>query len=384
MEHSIIFHGSENSLDTDAYVLVDSPMSFKDAKLLCDSFKNINANLLHIEDGVVAWCYKGTVDECNNSILATYTLHEQEYPCPVTRKLERSYALKMMRTVRGLLSYFSRTEHREIVKKALRSSKMDEKIAVLRKIDIQSVKEFEKNSLIEVYKFLAFQLGQTYALLKDDKELFTKNEVSDYYPSLKVYLDRQDADSSDLAAMWDEFVEFIRFSYKNVEKQELICTRFHGRKEVADCKAEIVLPPVVVFDLDGTLMDEVHRSHLREAKLHEEYFMACDLDTPIPHIVKLTHEYHEKGYEVWLMSGRSEICEEKTIASMREHNVYFDKMKLRAKDNFTPDFVLKPAWISKYIGLERVDYVYDDTDAVIAGFRKKGLNVIDVKLLKPE
>lgn len=379
MKYPIIIHGSENSLDTDAYVLVDKEMSLQEAKALCDSYKEVNANLILVKNGVVNWVYKGTVDECNNSILATYHFHDQTFECPIEKSLPRSYSLKMMRTVRGLLSYFSRTDYREEVKKALRSAKMDEKIKVLESIKISSVNDFGKNSLIEVYKFLAFQLGQTYALLKDDVELFTKNGVGVYYPELKIYLDRIESDSEAIEKFWNVFIQFLKESYTNVEKHELICTHFNERKEVSDCKKEIVLPPVVVFDIDGTLMDEKHRSHLRDAKMWEEYFMACDLDTPIEHIVKLTHEYHEKGYEVWLMSGRSDSCEQKTLESMKIHGVYFDKIKLRSKDNFMPDHVLKPAWIGKYIGIERVEVIYDDTDKVIEGFRKKGLFVVDVK-----
>jgi acid phosphatase class B len=105
----------------------------------------------------------------------------------------------------------------------------------------------------------------------------------------------------------------------------------------------------------------------------------CNLDTPIQHVVAITHEYRKNGYEIWLMTGRAESCKDKTIQSMKDHGVEYDFLKMRSKDVFIPDYVLKPAWISKYIGKERVEVIYDDTDNVIEGFRKKGLNVIDVK-----
>jgi hypothetical protein len=82
-DYPIIIHGSENSLDVDAYVLVPQALGFKEAKSLCDSFKQINANLLYVENGQVSWCYKGTIDECNNSILATYSLHHQQFANPI-------------------------------------------------------------------------------------------------------------------------------------------------------------------------------------------------------------------------------------------------------------------------------------------------------------
>lgn len=128
-------------------------------------------------------------------------------------------------------------------------------------------------------------------------------------------------------------------------------------------------------------MDEPHRAEHRERKDWNTYFSLCELDKPLKHIIKLTHMYKEMGYEVWVMSGRVDSILDKTIKSLKEHNVYFDHIKLRGADNRMPDFIIKPAWAKKYIGLERIDFVYDDLDKVIEGFRKYGLNTIDVKEL---
>lgn len=382
--YPIIIHGSENSLDIDAYVLLPQSIEFKEAKKLCDSYSQINANLLVVTDGMVSWCYKGTKDECNNSILATYALHKQNFESPITQKAERGYGLKMLRTVRGLLSYASRTDLRKEVKQSLVSDDLSFRIEILRKIDLNIIKDFEKSSLVETYKFFAFQMGQSLSLLQDNVELFTKNSVAQYYPKLKPYLDRDiDASPADLQDFLTSFADFVSQSYTKVDKHALYCTKFHGVTEVLDCKAEKVLPRVAVFDIDGTLMDETHRKEFRETKQWDKYFELCHLDTPIEHIVDLTKDYKTKGYEVWLMSGRSESVMEKTLESMKKHGVMFDKIKLRGEGNFIPDYVIKPAWISKYIGLERVEIVFEDTDKVIEGFRKKGLNVIDVKTYTP-
>lgn len=376
--YPIIIHGSENSLDVDAYVVIPNILEFKEAKALCDSFKDINANLLYIKNGQVAWCYKGTIDECNNSILSTYALHKQKFENPITEPMARQYGLKMVRTIRGLLSYNSRTELREEIKKSLTSSSLDLKIQTMKLVNFNKVEDFQKTSKVEAYKFLAFQMGQCLALIEDNVELFTKNSVAKYYPQLAKYVNREESDAQDLQNFYEKFIFFIEKSYKKVEKHELYATHFHGLTEVIDCKKEKTLPKVVIFDIDGTLMDETHRAHLRQEGKWDEYFDMCHLDTPIEKIVQLTHAYHDKGYEVWLLSGRSISCEEKTLTSLKEHSVYFDQIKLRGKDVMIPDYVLKPAWVSKYIGLERVEVVYDDTPSVIEGFRKKGLNVIDV------
>ncbi len=378
MDYPFIVHGSENSLDRDVYIIINEPLPLKEAKNLCSSFKDINANLITIKDGMVNWTYKGTIDECNNSILATYHLHKQEHPCPSLHQAERSYALKMLRTIRGLLSHTSRTQYREVVKSALPSADLTLKINTLKSINLNQIENFEKNSNTEVYKFFAFQLGQTLALLEENKELFTKNEVAKNYPELSDYLARIEKSPQDLQKFFQRFISFLEKSYNPVDEQPIFWTNFHGKKEVFDAKKETVLPPVVIFDIDGTLLNEEHRAIYRDTKDWNTYFSLCGLDTPFQHIIDLTHEYKRKGYEVWVMSGRPVSCQTDTLQSFEKHNVYYDKIKLRGEGNFIPDYVIKPAWARKHIGLERIEAVYDDTPKVIEAFRKKGLNVIDV------
>lgn len=382
--YPIIYHGSENSLDTDAYIIIPQPLSAAQSKALCESYTEINANLICVKDGCVVWSYKGVSDECNNSILSTYNLHQQHYKNPVQHKAQRQYALKMLRTIRGLLTYCTRTQYRVAVKKALQSASVEEKIKTLKSIDLRQISDFKKNSFIEVYKFLAFQMSQSLALLEDNEEIFTKNAAIAKYPVLKPYIDRVDCDVEQLSVFYEKFCIFLEKNIKKVEKQELYTTNFHGCVEVVDVQKEVTMAPVVVFDIDGTLLDETHREHLRLAGLWDEYFQACLQDTPIEHIIDLTHYFKSIGYEIWLMSGRSESILAKTKQSLTQCGVVYDYLKLRAVDNKTPDYVLKPGWISRLIGKERVKYVFDDTPAVIDGFRAKGLNVIDVTQLNTD
>lgn len=381
--HPVIFHGSENSLDRDAYVIIPSPMSNQDSKELCQQYPALNANLVCVNNGQVSWCYKGTTDECNNSILATYKLHDQLYKNPVTKPMERDYATKFLRTIRGLLSYNSRTNHRSNVKPALKTDNLFEKIDVLKNIDLRAINDFgKKDTNINAYKFFAFQLGQARALLEDNVEFFTKNKVANYYPKLSPYIERKEnANLDNLQAFFEDFCDFSLNNVKQVEKHDLFASFFNGKKQVFNVKTEEILKPVVVFDIDNTLMDETHRAHLRDSEQWDDYFDLCHLDKPIHHIIDLTHHYKERGYEVWVMSGRSENVWDKTVQSLKEHNVAFDVLKLRGKDNFMPDHVLKPAWARNLIGLERIDFVYDDQPKVIEGFEKKGLNVVDVTQL---
>lgn len=211
----IIIHGSEDSLDVDAYRIIDKPLSISEAKKITDNDSFYNLNLITIENGVVNWCYKGTVDECNNSIIATFDLHEQEGQNPILHKLEREKGLKVIRTIRGLLSYFSRTEHRKIIKESLRSNDILFKLNTLESINLLDINDFKKNTNIEVYKFIAFQIAQTYSLIKDNEEIFTKNGVRKKYPLLTPYIDRTECSVEELSVLYFYFLSYLK---NNVSK----------------------------------------------------------------------------------------------------------------------------------------------------------------------
>jgi len=238
-----ITHGSENSVDHDIYLIVNAPLTHADAKKLCEGFAPSNANVICIENHQVSWSYKGTIDECNNSIINTYGLHKQIIACPVTIPMERSYGLKLLRTLRGLLSYCSRTDHRKAVKKALRSSNILEKLSVLSSIDISTIDEYKKNSLIEVYKFFAFQLGQTLALLEDDVELFTKNSVSSYYSDLTPYLKREKSHPQVLKKYWNRF-HMLCAEKAILSDDKTLSEITFSHTEIFDTKKEILIKKI--------------------------------------------------------------------------------------------------------------------------------------------
>lgn len=216
----IIHHGSEDSLDSDVYVVVEQPISnLQECKVLCESYTGLNANLICITDGQVSWCYKGTIDECNNSIIATYSLHkENTQPCPITAPMQRDWFLKLQRTIRGLLTYFSRTEHRVAIKAALRSDSLDDKLDALRLIRLQDIPNFgKKGENQDVYKYIAFQIAQTCSLIETGHEIFTKQMAVDYDPNLREYLYREVSDPKDTEYLHDtlDLFIFIAHLYKS-------------------------------------------------------------------------------------------------------------------------------------------------------------------------
>lgn len=213
-----IRHGSQDSLDTDVYLVLEEPiLVLQRCKEVCESFPDINANLVVIEHGEVVWCYKGTVDEVNNSIYYTYSLHtENVEPCPIFKAVNRNIELKVERTIRGILSYMSRTSLRTEIKTALKSKDLGVKIKALKLIDLPSIESFgKKGTNIEVYKFLCFQLVQV-CMLYLGNEVYTKQDVRNLFPSLASIIDREEDSEAPvkLQTLLNAFISKVEKDYK--------------------------------------------------------------------------------------------------------------------------------------------------------------------------
>ena len=201
--------GSKDSLDYDIMVVInhDSLDSIEVCHTHCDfyakslsrrlncSYEEINVNLCNTDNGRIVKVFKGTPDECNNSIYRTYKLHKQYYPCIVEYEVDRCVATKIQRAVRVILSFLSRTEYRTEIKAALKSKNLTERLATLLKIDFTDIKYGSKNGSFEdINKQIAFQIAQTLELIKGN-EIYTKGEASYLYPELYPFFKREIEDT---------------------------------------------------------------------------------------------------------------------------------------------------------------------------------------------
>lgn len=185
-----IYFGSGDSLDIDVAYIFDEMPNLQECKSFC-SDKIENRNIICIEDGIVSKSYKGTIDEMNNVIYNTFSLHKQILENnPILKSVERDIPLKCIRTIRGLLSVVSRTKYRENVKKALKSTNWNFKLDVLSEIDLNLIEDYVKDSKTESLKFIAFQLGQTLSLI-NNIETYTKSDIAINYPILSDFLYRK-------------------------------------------------------------------------------------------------------------------------------------------------------------------------------------------------
>lgn len=177
--------------------------------------KRVNVNLAQIDSGYVSKVFKGSVDEVNNSLLETYGDHKQYHPLKIRGKLERNIDLKIVRSVRIILTLVSRTPYRASVKSALKDGTFLQRLEVLSKVDLTTVKDFgKKDDESDVMKKIAFQIGQVLGLL-EVKEYYSKEDIGKAFSNLKPYLMRE---SKDKTLLQEELVRFTQRLLENYPK----------------------------------------------------------------------------------------------------------------------------------------------------------------------
>lgn len=205
-------HGSADSTDTDVVYSVDALPSPDECKKFCSASPSENRNLMTVRDGIVTAVYKGTPDELNNSLLRTYPLHLQTDPLSVTRTVKRNVPLKIVRSMRIMLSHLSRTSVRPQVKAALRGG-WELRLNTIGIVDLASLDFSSTKALREdVFKIFAFQIGQVAGLISSpQEEFYTKAEIAGAFPALRPFLYRDaSAPAETLTSVLGKFVRDVR------------------------------------------------------------------------------------------------------------------------------------------------------------------------------
>ena len=141
---------------------------------------------------------------------------------------------------------------------------------------------------------------------------------------------------------------------------------------------------IVIFDLDGTLADISHRRHYVEKPDKQDadwraFYAAC-VDDKLNHAVDHAWiSYQASGYEMWIVSGRSDEVRPQTEEWLTKMSLRPDKLLMRKADDHQPDHKLKRAWLNDgTIPKKRVVTVFDDRDSVVAMWREEGLTCFQV------
>ena len=140
----------------------------------------------------------------------------------------------------------------------------------------------------------------------------------------------------------------------------------------------------VIFDLDGTLALVDKRREIAKkpnGKIDFDIFydpQYIELDEPNSFVIELAKMYKRDGYEIVIVSGRSDRTKEATDRWLEKYGVLYDRMIMRKRKNFTPDNELKERWLEKYFDLDNIHVVVDDRQRVVDMWRRNGLDVFQV------
>ena len=142
----------------------------------------------------------------------------------------------------------------------------------------------------------------------------------------------------------------------------------------------------VIFDLDGTiaLVDKRREaSKLPDGKLNWNEWsnpFNIKLDEPNEPVIKMAQLFAEDGFNIVILSGRSDKTEFTTRSWLTHNKVPFHKLVMRPHKtmNFIPDEILKKDMLDKHIDIDDIFMVVDDRQKVVDMWRDLGLTCFQV------
>jgi len=141
--------------------------------------------------------------------------------------------------------------------------------------------------------------------------------------------------------------------------------------------------PLYIFDLDGTIADQMHRRHLLDSGDWESYFDACTDDKPIAPVIETLEALIFAGADVWIFSGRSERVRKQTVSWLDKNFSWrFDNehIVMRLVGDTRPDDVIKQEMLDRMLvdDRDRLVAVFDDRDRVVSMWRRNGVPCFQV------
>ena len=142
----------------------------------------------------------------------------------------------------------------------------------------------------------------------------------------------------------------------------------------------------IIFDLDGTLalIDKRREVSTKpNGRLDWGKFFNStniELDEPNLPVIKMAQLFSEQGFNIVILSGRSNKTETATRSWLSKNKVPFNKLIMRNSetDHFTPDWVLKKNMLDENLDINDVFLVVDDRDRVVKLWRSLGLTTFQV------
>lgn len=140
-------------------------------------------------------------------------------------------------------------------------------------------------------------------------------------------------------------------------------------------------PNIVVFDLDGTLSNDVSRAHLAREQRWEEYHSEGAYDEPWQDaLIVLSALQRVVNIETWILTGRTKAHEKLTLEWLKKHGIAPDRLIMRPDDDFTPSAEMKEILLTKEIGIksselgQHILLMLDNDERIFEHFCNLGVN----------
>lgn len=129
----------------------------------------------------------------------------------------------------------------------------------------------------------------------------------------------------------------------------------------------------IIIDIDGTLADNLERrSQLEKNNDWDEFNSNVSKDNLNKWCKEVIDKF--KGtHQIILITGRREICKNDTLMWLGKHQVHYDKIFFRGKDDFRKDDIVKEEIFRSHIEKTyNILFVIDDRLSVVRMWRKLG------------
>lgn len=141
---------------------------------------------------------------------------------------------------------------------------------------------------------------------------------------------------------------------------------------------------IYVFDIDGTIANNEHRSHLLPSSdLHltsswKGYNKACSGDSPIIPMINMMNTLADLS-PVYIMTSRSDEVEWMTLEWLQDNDIEYDSIYMRSRHDNRKDYKMKEEWLNEISGGDKSNVViFEDNPQVIKHLRSCGYTVMAV------
>ena len=141
---------------------------------------------------------------------------------------------------------------------------------------------------------------------------------------------------------------------------------------------------IYVFDIDGTIANNEHRSHLLPfSDLHltsswKDYNKACSGDSPIIPMINMMNTLAELS-TVYIMTSRSDEVEWVTLEWLQDSDIEYDSIYMRSRNDNRKDYKIKEEWLNEISDGDKSNVViFEDNPQVIKHLRSCGYTVMAV------